>query len=77
MFSSKPQDIANFRAVTNSPKPGISIAYTFKCKRCKDIHNVSERRRVSKYPRDGFICVHCKDELASKAKLAKTALAED
>ena len=74
MFSTKPQDIAKFREVTNAKKGGVSVRMTFKCPRCKDIFGIESRRRRGSHIKDGFICVHCKDELASKSKVT---LAED
>ena len=77
MFSSKPEDVAHFREVTHK-KPGFSsTTYTFKCPRCKEIKHLSLRRRRGSHIKDGFICSTCKDEIVSRSKLIKPALAED
>lgn len=77
MFSSRPEDIAKFREVTHSKKPGVSPYVTFKCPRCKDIYKIQDRRRRGSHVRDGFVCFHCKDELVAKANMNKAVLAED
>lgn len=77
MFSARPEDIARFRETTRKNVGGFSTTVTFRCKRCKNDYKIEHRRRVSKYIQDGFVCVHCKEELVRKAKMNSTLLAED
>lgn len=77
MFSTKPNDIARFRETTNSRSTGVSTVVTFRCKSCKIDYTIAHRRRAGSHVKDGYVCVHCKDQLVRRAKLNSSVLAED
>lgn len=76
-FKSDPVSIANFRESTKNGKmPGVSFA-TFKCRRCKTIKSMTQRRRAGSHIRDGYVCAECKEELTRQLKMNSGVLAED